>query len=255
MLVTALFTWCKSDLRKAFFIVRAIAPLDDAVSPRACFLYQSMNSARFFDRLCKACFSFRMSRVFHRKIHRVIGESYEKGGRLSKALWYTPATVSVVQSAWISEYFQRVRKWIKLILYSKPLLPLMAGSSWISHCRRWRPTGIFHLVFGRGWPFLLKLSRFKIRATVPRLAKENLDCIAKAMRIAPWCGFCFRYSITACSYSAVTTRFFLSAEGLSKGESRWIHFLIVSRWTWKRRASSAIGSCWFSKSNLICLPN
>ena len=136
MLATTIFRTGKPHLRKALFLVRAIAPPDSAVSPRTGFFNQRMNSARFFDRLCKACFSFRMSREFHRKIHCVIGESYEKGGKQSKALWYTPATVSVVQSAWISEYFHRVRKWIKLILYSKPLPPLMADSSWRSHCKR-----------------------------------------------------------------------------------------------------------------------
>jgi hypothetical protein len=87
MLIPSLFGTGKTHLRKAFFIIRSVAALDDAISPRTRFFDQSVNSARFFNRFGKARFSFRVSSVFHREIHRVIGESYKKGGRLSNALW------------------------------------------------------------------------------------------------------------------------------------------------------------------------
>ena len=85
MLVTTLFGTGKTHLRKAFFIVRSIAALDDAISPWTRFLYQSMNSTGFFNGFFKSRFSFRVGSVFHRKIHRIIGECYEKGGKLSNA--------------------------------------------------------------------------------------------------------------------------------------------------------------------------
>jgi hypothetical protein len=86
MLITTFFRTGKTHLRETFFVIGPVAALDNAVSPRACPLNQRMNSARCFDRFGKASFSFRVSSVFHRKVHRVIGESYEKGGKLSNAL-------------------------------------------------------------------------------------------------------------------------------------------------------------------------
>jgi hypothetical protein len=46
-----------------------------------------MDTPALFNRFGKASFSFRMSSVFHCKIHRIVGESYEKGGKESNALW------------------------------------------------------------------------------------------------------------------------------------------------------------------------
>src|SRR5262245_28021252 len=42
----------------------------------------------------------------------------------------------------ISEYFIRVRRWMRLILYSRPRWPLMAGKTWMSSWTRCLPTGI-----------------------------------------------------------------------------------------------------------------
>jgi hypothetical protein len=87
MLIPSLFGTGKTHLRKAFFIVRAIAAFNDAVSPRTRSPDQRVNSAGFFDRFGKARFPIRVSRVFHRKIHRVIGKNYKKGGSFSTARW------------------------------------------------------------------------------------------------------------------------------------------------------------------------
>jgi hypothetical protein len=46
-----------------------------------------VNAATSFHGLGKSCFAFGMSGVAHREIHCVVGKSYEKGGRLSTALW------------------------------------------------------------------------------------------------------------------------------------------------------------------------
>ena len=93
---------------KTFFIIGSITSFDDPVSPRTRPFDQGVDSARFFNCFGKERFPFWMSRIFHREIHRIIRESYEKGGRLSIAGLYTLATVSVLQSECISEYFQRV---------------------------------------------------------------------------------------------------------------------------------------------------
>ncbi len=85
MLITTLLRTDKAHLRKAFFIVRPIAAFDNTIAPRTGSPYQGMNSARFFNRFRKARFSFRVGGVFHRKIHRIIGKSYEKGGIQSNA--------------------------------------------------------------------------------------------------------------------------------------------------------------------------
>ena len=86
VLIPAVFATGKSDLMKTFVIICAIASFDDPVSPRTCPFDQSVDSVVFFDDFGKCCFSFRMSGVFHRETHRIIGKSYEKGGRLSNAL-------------------------------------------------------------------------------------------------------------------------------------------------------------------------
>jgi hypothetical protein len=85
MLIPSLFGTGKTHLRKAFFIVRPVAAFDDAVSPRTRSPDQRVNSARCFNRFGKLCFPFRVSSVFHREIHRVIGENYKKGGSFSTA--------------------------------------------------------------------------------------------------------------------------------------------------------------------------
>ena len=73
--------------RKALFIVGAIASLNNAILPRTAFVNQSVNTFACFYNLGKSCFAFRMSGIAHCEIHGVIGKSYEKGGRLSKARW------------------------------------------------------------------------------------------------------------------------------------------------------------------------
>jgi len=85
MLITTFFRRRESNLRKAFFVVRSIAPLNDPIAPRTRLSDQGMNSPGLFNRFGEAGFPLRMSRVFHRERHRIIRESYEKGGRLSNA--------------------------------------------------------------------------------------------------------------------------------------------------------------------------
>lgn len=86
MLITTFFRTSETKLRKAFFVIRAVAALDDAVAPRTRASNQSVHPARRFNRFGKACLALRMRRVSHRKVHRIIRERYEKGGRLSNAL-------------------------------------------------------------------------------------------------------------------------------------------------------------------------
>ena len=86
VLITAVLGTAKSNLMKTFVIVSAITSFDDSVSPRTCLLDQSVSSAASFDHFGKGGLSLRMRRVFHCKTHRIIGKSYEKGGRLSNAL-------------------------------------------------------------------------------------------------------------------------------------------------------------------------
>jgi hypothetical protein len=87
VLISSFFATGKTHLRKTFFIIRPVAALNNAVSPGTCPLNQRVDSAGCFNRFGKTGFPFRMGGVFHRKIHRIIGESYEKGGSESKARW------------------------------------------------------------------------------------------------------------------------------------------------------------------------
>lgn len=96
MLVATVFRTSKTNLRKAFFVVRAITALNDAITPRTRLLDEGVNSSILFHGFGKGRFSFRMRGEFHRETHRVISESYEKGGSLSNALWYTSAMVWLV---------------------------------------------------------------------------------------------------------------------------------------------------------------
>lgn len=70
---------------KAFFLVGSVAAFDDAVFPGAAFLDEGVDAPTRFDGFGKGGFTFGMSGIAHGEIHRVVGESYEKGGRLSKA--------------------------------------------------------------------------------------------------------------------------------------------------------------------------
>lgn len=85
MLVASVLGIDKALLGKAFFIVGAITALDDAIFPGAAFLDQGMDAPAGFDGFGKSGLAFGMGGVAHGEIHGVVGESYEKGGRLSSA--------------------------------------------------------------------------------------------------------------------------------------------------------------------------
>lgn len=85
MLIPSMFRIMEALTRKAFFVVGAVASLDDAILPWAAFLDQSVNAFPRFHNLGKSCFAFGMSGIAHCEIHGVVGKSYEKGGRLSNA--------------------------------------------------------------------------------------------------------------------------------------------------------------------------
>ena len=72
---------------EAFFLVGSVAAFDNAVFPGAAFLDQGVDAPTRFNGFGKGGFAFGMSGVAQGEIHGVVGESYEKGGRLSIAFW------------------------------------------------------------------------------------------------------------------------------------------------------------------------
>lgn len=86
-LVTPMLGVEKALSGETFFLVGSVAAFDNAVFPGAAFLDQGVNAPTRFNGFGKSGFAFGMSGVAHGEIHRVVGESYEKGGRLSIAFW------------------------------------------------------------------------------------------------------------------------------------------------------------------------
>lgn len=85
MLIAPLFGTGKALRAEAFLIVGAIAALNDAIAPRARFFDEGVNAPVFFDGLRKRRFAFRVRRILHREVHRIIRKGYEKGGSASSA--------------------------------------------------------------------------------------------------------------------------------------------------------------------------
>ena len=85
VLIAPMFRVLEALARKTFFVVSAIASLNNAILPRTAFLDQSVNAFSGFDNPGKSRFAFRMSGIAHCEIHGVVSKNYEKGGRLSNA--------------------------------------------------------------------------------------------------------------------------------------------------------------------------
>lgn len=128
VLIAAVFRVGESNTMKTFLIIRPMTPFTIAILPRRTRLDCPMTNAKSISPLLKSRPALRMSRISHRKGHRVIRHDEKKGGNRSQACRNTSATVSDVKSGWISEYFRRVPKWMTEILYSKPVSPSMAGT-------------------------------------------------------------------------------------------------------------------------------
>ena len=192
MLIAPLFGTRKPPLCKTGFIVGAITSLNDAIAPGTGLFDEGVDAPIFFHSFRERRFSFGMWGILPGEIHRISSKRYEKGGNASNTRWYTAAIVWLVQSAWISEYFQRVARWIKLILYSNPACPLIAGNCCTSPCKRCLPTGIRQFGFVRPAVFFVRPARCRISATVPRWANGNCVCNASASGIAPAVGLAWR---------------------------------------------------------------
>lgn len=128
VLIAAVFRAGESKTMKTFLIIRPMTPFNRAILPRRTRLDCPMANAKSVSSLLKSCPAFRMSRISHRKGHRVIRHDEKTGGNRSQACCHTSATVSEVKSGWISEYFRRVPQWMTEMLSSKPVSPSMAGT-------------------------------------------------------------------------------------------------------------------------------
>lgn len=85
VLVAPLFGIFESHLRKAFLVVRAVAPFDDTIAPGTAFGDQRVRAPLFFDGFGEGGFALGMGTVAQGEVAGVVGEDDKKGGRLSKA--------------------------------------------------------------------------------------------------------------------------------------------------------------------------
>ncbi len=92
------------------FVVRPVAPFNDAVLPRTTRFAFPMNQPQTVCQLLKGAFPLWMGAKSHGELEGVVGPDEKKGGRRSSARFKTPATVADFRSACISVYLSRVRK-------------------------------------------------------------------------------------------------------------------------------------------------
>ena len=82
--VTALLRIDKSERSKQLLVVCPMATFNDSVLPGRAFLAGSMNEPQGSHGLLEGREALRMSGVFHRKRHGIVGPDEKKGGRCSR---------------------------------------------------------------------------------------------------------------------------------------------------------------------------
>jgi len=89
----------KSERLKQLLVVCPMAALNDPILPGRALLAGSMNEPQGSHGPLESRGALRMSCVFHRKSHGIVGPNEKKGGRCSKPRRKTWATVSLRISA------------------------------------------------------------------------------------------------------------------------------------------------------------
>lgn len=108
--VLALLRRREAEAVEEFLLIGTVGTFNKTVTPRFALGNQSMEAARAFNSLGKSSFTMRMGSILHGKVHGVVSPDSKKGGSASSARWKTRAMFSVVASAWISEYLNRVAR-------------------------------------------------------------------------------------------------------------------------------------------------
>lgn len=98
-IITAFLGVGKSERLKQLLVVCPMAALNDPILPGRALLAGSMNEPQCSHGPLEGREALRMSGVFHRKSHGIVGPDEKKGGRCSKPRRKTWATVSLRVSA------------------------------------------------------------------------------------------------------------------------------------------------------------
>src|SRR5512139_1648830 len=102
--VTAFLGMGKSERSKQLLVICPMATFNDSILPGRALLTGCMNESQCSHGPLESREPLRMSCVFHRKSHGIVGPDKKKGGRCSRPRRKTWATVSLRVSAWISLY-------------------------------------------------------------------------------------------------------------------------------------------------------
>ena len=98
-IITAFLGVGKSERLKQLLVVCPMAALNDPILPGRALLAGSMNESQCCDGPLEGREALRMSGVFHRKRHGIVGLDEKKGGRCSRPRRKTSDTVSLRVSA------------------------------------------------------------------------------------------------------------------------------------------------------------
>lgn len=94
-LVGPIFLVNEPNLIKEFFLVGAVATLDEAITAGKAFRNQGMDAPAGIDHFGEMGLALGVSGVLHCKVYRVVSESDEKGGSRSSERSKTLAIVAI----------------------------------------------------------------------------------------------------------------------------------------------------------------